>query len=175
MANTPSFQFEPEKPINVTFPTKDPFWTGKNKWGKDSFGYNVLIEGMEYAVWASETMNRDIRENLLGGSMTMTITKTSKLNNAGKPMTYFEVLGHTKTTNTEAFTQELDNSINQEAKQNKDELITRTAIAKSLIEAGRFDLNEETKKFFDAWLHLVKTGEMKKEATDNEVLEEYGF
>lgn len=59
------------------------------------------------------------------------------------------------TPNEQKFIQQLNNADHQEVKMKKDRIISRLAIAKSLIESGR-EFNNETKFQAENWLAWVE-------------------
>ena len=54
-------KFEPQKVLNtphlVTFESSEPFYSKENQYGKMSYGYNVVINGVGHVWFASEAIN----------------------------------------------------------------------------------------------------------------------
>ena len=54
-------KFQPQKVLNtphlVTFESSEPFYSQENQYGKMSYGYNVVVNGVGHVWFASEAIN----------------------------------------------------------------------------------------------------------------------
>tara|TARA_R100001594_G_scaffold109811_1_gene144527 strand:+ start:1710 stop:2219 length:510 start_codon:yes stop_codon:yes gene_type:complete len=52
----PIFKIETNTPVSINLVKNVPFWQGENKFGKMSYGYNIIHDGVEKTYYASEAI-----------------------------------------------------------------------------------------------------------------------
>ena len=83
-------KFEPQKVLNtahlVTFESSEPFYSKENDYGKMSYGYNVVVNGVANVWFASEAINNLLKlKNIAQGEEISIEFKSGTNDTTGQP------------------------------------------------------------------------------------------
>ena len=83
-------KFQPQKVLNtahlVTFESSEPFYSKENDYGKMSYGYNVVVNGVGHVWFASEAINNLLKlKNIAQGEEISIEFKSGTNDTTGQP------------------------------------------------------------------------------------------
>lgn len=162
MSNNPKLQFDLNRPRLVSFNSNKPAATGEGQYGPWQL-FEVVTGGAAYSFFPSDALFREIKPYFDNNIRTFIIEKIAK-EVGGRVITSWRVADPKGTTPESKpasadskFNAELNESVVEEKRMDKDEQIARSVALKAAIEyhAGKPAMREniiEVAEFFLHWL-----------------------